>query len=103
MSLGVFIIRRLLLLIPVLIGITLVTFVVSHAVPADPIAANLGQRAQDDPAIIAQYRHEWGLDQAAAAAVCHLCLEYPARRYGHLNFHADARCRWTFSNIFPPR
>ena len=64
MSLGSFIVRRLLLLIPVLIGITLVTFVVSHAVPADPIAANLGQRAQDDPSIIAQYRHEWGLDKS---------------------------------------
>ena len=64
MSLGSFIIRRLLLIIPVLFGITVVTFVVSHAVPADPIAANLGQRAQEDPAIIQQYRHEWGLDKS---------------------------------------
>jgi peptide/nickel transport system permease protein len=64
MSLGAFIVRRLLLIIPVLIGITLVTFLVSHEVPADPIAANLGQRAQDNPAIIAQYRHEWGLDKS---------------------------------------
>ncbi len=63
MSLGAFILRRLLLIIPVLIGITVVTFVVSHAVPADPIAANLGQRAQEDPAVVGQFRHEWGLDQ----------------------------------------
>src|SRR5579875_3188945 len=63
MSLSAFLFRRLLLIIPVLIGITLVTFVVSHAVPADPIAANLGQLAQDNPAIVNQYRHEWGLDQ----------------------------------------
>lgn len=56
--------RRLLLIIPVLFGITCVTFIVSHAVPADPIAANLGQRAQDDPSIIQQYRHEWGLDKS---------------------------------------
>jgi peptide/nickel transport system permease protein len=55
--------RRLLLMIPVFIGITLVTFTVSHAVPADPIIANLGQRAQEDPSIVARYRHEWGLDQ----------------------------------------
>jgi peptide/nickel transport system permease protein len=64
MSLGSFIVRRLLLIIPVLVGITVVTFLVSHAVPADPIAANLGQRAQDDPSIIQQYRHEWGLDKS---------------------------------------
>lgn len=50
-------------MIPILIGITLVAFIVSHAVPADPIIANLGQRAQDDPSIVARYRHEWGLDQ----------------------------------------
>ncbi len=64
MSLYVFISRRLLLMIPILVGITLVAFVVSHAVPADPIIANLGQRAQDDPGIVARYRHEWGLDQS---------------------------------------
>ncbi len=63
MGLLPYIIRRLLLTIPVLIGITLVTFVISHAVPADPVIANLGQRAQDDPSIVAQYRHQWGFDQ----------------------------------------
>jgi peptide/nickel transport system permease protein len=51
------------LMIPVFIGITLVTFTISHAVPADPVIANLGQRAQDDPSIVARYRHEWGLDK----------------------------------------
>jgi peptide/nickel transport system permease protein len=63
MSISTYIVRRLLLMIPVLIGITLVAFVVSHAVPGDPIVANLGQRAQDNPSIVARYRHEWGLDQ----------------------------------------
>src|SRR5437764_15290988 len=63
MNLLPYIIRRLILIIPTLIGITLATFVISHAVPADPIIASLGQRAQDDPSIVAQYRHQWGLDQ----------------------------------------
>lgn len=63
MNVYIFIARRLLLLIPVFIGITLVTFTISHAVPADPIVANLGQRAQDDPSIVGRYRHEWGLDK----------------------------------------
>ena len=63
MSLYAYIARRVLLLIPILIGITLVAFVISHAVPGDPIAANLGQRAQDDPSIVGRYRSEWGLDK----------------------------------------
>jgi peptide/nickel transport system permease protein len=62
-NLYVYIARRFLLMIPILIGITLVTFIVSHAVPADPIAASLGQRAQDNPSIVNRYRHEWGLDK----------------------------------------
>ena len=31
-----FIVRRLLLLIPVIIGVTIITFTVSHVIPADP-------------------------------------------------------------------
>ncbi len=63
MGLLPYIIRRLLLTIPILIGITLTAFIISHAIPADPVIASLGQRAQDDPSIVAQYRHQWGLDQ----------------------------------------
>lgn len=47
-----------------LIGITLVAFVVTHLVPADPAAANLGQRAIGDPAAVAAFRHQYGLDRA---------------------------------------
>ncbi len=63
MGLFPYIVRRLILTIPILIGITLTAFVISHAVPADPVMANLGQRAQDDPSIVARYRHQYGLDQ----------------------------------------
>ena len=63
MNIYFFVARRMLLMIPVFIGITLLTCTVSHAVPADPITANLGQRAQEDPSIVSRYRHEWGLDQ----------------------------------------
>ncbi len=63
MNLGLYALRRLLLLIPLLLGITLITFVVARAVPADPIVTNLGQAAQDNPAIVGAYRHRWGLDR----------------------------------------
>jgi peptide/nickel transport system permease protein len=58
-----FIIRRLLLLIPMLFGVTVVAFIISHVVPGDPAAVNLGQYAMSDPKIVATFRHQWGLDQ----------------------------------------
>ncbi|MGH2347172.1 MAG: ABC transporter permease [Chloroflexota bacterium] len=63
MSIGTYILRRLLLLIPTLIGITIATFIISHVLPANPVAASLGQRAQDDPSIVGRYEHQYGLDR----------------------------------------
>ncbi len=63
MSLGLFIMRRLLLTIPLLIGVTLISFLLAHVVPADPITANLGQRALADPTIVSAFQAQWGLDQ----------------------------------------
>jgi peptide/nickel transport system permease protein len=62
-NLAVYVGRRLLLLPAMLFGITLLTFVISHAVPADPVAANLGEQAAANPQIVAAFRHEWGLDR----------------------------------------
>ncbi|MFI7127187.1 ABC transporter permease [Nonomuraea sp. NPDC050153] len=58
-----FLIRRILLAVLMAWGITLVTFVLTNLVPGDPVAANLGQRALGDPAIVAQWRAEHGLDK----------------------------------------
>lgn len=63
MTLFRYIVRRVALLLPMLVGITLLSFVLSHAVPADPVAANLGEQAAADPAIVAAFKHRWGLDQ----------------------------------------
>jgi peptide/nickel transport system permease protein len=60
-----FITRRILLTIPILLGITLLSFIVARAVPSDPVVANLGQRAMSDPKIVAAFRAEWGLDKPA--------------------------------------
>lgn len=45
------------------IGVTLVSFVLTQLVPGDPAAANLGQRAVSDPAAVAAFRHQYGLDR----------------------------------------
>ncbi len=63
MPLHLYILRRVVLTIPLLIGITLVAFVIANLVPSDPMAANLSQRSMSDPAIVAAFRAEWGLDQ----------------------------------------
>jgi len=58
-----YILRRLALLVPILVGITFITFMVSRAIPTDPVVAALGQQAADHPKIVAAYRARWGLDK----------------------------------------
>jgi peptide/nickel transport system permease protein len=60
---GRFIARRLLLMVVAAVGVTLISFVISHAVPADPIVSNLGQQASQRPEIVAAFKARWGLDQ----------------------------------------
>ena len=62
-GLRVVVLRRLLLLVPMLLGVTLVSFVLTHAVPVDPVTAHLGEQAAADPEVVAAFRHEWGLDR----------------------------------------
>ncbi len=53
--------RRFFMLFPVLIGVTLLTFVVTHIVPSDPVSVALGPKAT--PEQVMQMRAEWGLDK----------------------------------------
>lgn len=57
------IVRRLLVLPAQLIGVTLILFLLTHLIPANPVLSNLGQRAASDPQVVAAYRHQWGLDR----------------------------------------
>ena len=56
-----YIIRRILQLIPVLFGISLITFVLSFIVPGDPVRAIMGQRSDRD--IELRIREKFGLDK----------------------------------------
>ena len=60
---GSYIARRLMLMVVAAIGVTLISFVISHAVPSDPVVANLGQQASQRPEIVAAYKARWGLDK----------------------------------------
>jgi peptide/nickel transport system permease protein len=61
MSLISYILRRLILIIPTLFGVSLLTFALSRIVPGDP--ARLAAGAQATPEMYAQIRQEFGLDQ----------------------------------------
>jgi peptide/nickel transport system permease protein len=63
MSIAQYIIRRLLLMIPMAIGITLVLFVVTHIVPVNPLAVILTERSMDDPNAVRAATEKWGLDK----------------------------------------
>ncbi|GAB4439612.1 MAG: ABC transporter permease [Anaerolineae bacterium] len=63
MPLYLYMLRRLFLAIPLIIGISLVAFIIANLVPADPTAANLGERAAADPETVAAFRARWGLDE----------------------------------------
>src|SRR5215207_7589174 len=60
---GRFLARRLVLMVVAAVGVTLISFVISHAVPTDPVVANLGQQASQRPEIVAAFRARWGLDR----------------------------------------
>ena len=56
-----FVVRRLLLLIPILIGLSILVFFWIRALPGGPAAALLGERAT--PEAVAAIRHQYGLDK----------------------------------------
>jgi peptide/nickel transport system permease protein len=57
-----YIIRRVLLLFPLLLGLTLIVFTMIHLAPGDPALAFVSEQSLD-PQIVAQVRKNLGLDQ----------------------------------------
>ena len=56
-----FVVRRILLLIPILLGLSILVFVWIRALPGSPAQALLGERATPDT--IKQINHQYGLDK----------------------------------------
>jgi peptide/nickel transport system permease protein len=61
MSRSQYIARRLVQMIPVVFGITVITFVMIRAIPGDPAITMLGEKATDEK--IALYREKLGLNE----------------------------------------
>lgn len=57
-----YIVRRLLLIIPVLLGAIIIIFTINYFSTTDPAMIKLGLKA-NDPVLLAEMRHEMGLDR----------------------------------------
>src|SRR5690242_16516004 len=60
-----FVAQRLLLLIPVAVGVTIICFFMVHLIPGDPAATILGIHAT--PKAVALLHQQWGLDRPLAS------------------------------------
>jgi peptide/nickel transport system permease protein len=60
-SLGGYVGRRLLHLVPIALGVTILCFFLIHLVPGDPARTILANQATDQR--VALLRHQWGLDR----------------------------------------
>jgi peptide/nickel transport system permease protein len=58
-----YLLRRVFLLVPLLIGLSLVMFALIHAAPGDPALAMMSERAAANPDYLEQTRRNLGLDQ----------------------------------------
>ncbi|MFJ8471808.1 ABC transporter permease [Kitasatospora sp. NPDC094011] len=59
---GSYVLRRVLQMIPVFFGTTLLIFLMVYTLPGDPVAALFGEKAAD-PAVVASIKHKYFLDQ----------------------------------------
>jgi len=59
--LGKYILKRLISVIPTLIGVTLVIFLFQRLIPGDPAVAMLGEHASEEN--VARIREQFGLDK----------------------------------------
>ncbi len=59
-----FIIRRVLLMIPILLGVSLVTFIIVRFIPGDPVMVLLGADRRSTPEQIENIREAYGLNQS---------------------------------------
>jgi len=58
-----YLIRRVLFVIPLVLGITVISFLIANAIPADPINANLPTNALNNEEMVEAFREKWGLNK----------------------------------------
>jgi peptide/nickel transport system permease protein len=79
-----FLFRRLVLLVPVILGTVTLTFLLMHLTPGDPAWTYLGEHAT--PEAIAALRQQWGLDQPLAIQYLHFLRDLVTGQLGQSMF-----------------
>lgn len=76
-----YIAKRILMLVPVLLGVTFIVFSLMYLTPSDPAQQMLGANAS--PAAYAQMRHDMGLDQSFIRQYLHFLFGYQHAVFGY--------------------
>ncbi len=87
---GAYMIRRILLIIPLLLGLSILMFGMTQAAPGDPVLALVGPQAAARPEVVEQARENFGLDQP-------IPVQY-ARWLGNV-VQGDLGRSYTFNNL----
>jgi peptide/nickel transport system permease protein len=82
--------RRAIFLVPLLIGLSMLMFLLIHAAPGDPALAMMGERAASNPEYVEQVRKNLGLDKPLPVQYV-----YWLRR---IVLHGDLGRAYTFNN-----
>ncbi len=92
--------KRVLMLVPVLLGVTFIVFSLMYVTPSDPAQMMLGANAS--PAAYAQMRHDMGLDKGFFVQYFHFLFgyEHPVFGYKGLLLGDLGRSYVTNRNVF---
>jgi peptide/nickel transport system permease protein len=82
--------RRAIFLVPLLLGLSILMFLLIHAAPGDPVLAMMGERAASNPTYVEQTRKNLGLDKPLPIQYL-----YWLRR---IVLHGDLGKAYTFNN-----
>jgi peptide/nickel transport system permease protein len=82
--------RRAIFLVPLLLGLSILMFLLIHAAPGDPVLAMMGERAASNPTYVEQTRKNLGLDKPLPVQYF-----YWLRR---IVLHGDLGQAYTFNN-----
>jgi len=94
-----FILRRPFELVPVLFGVSLVSFVLVHSIPGDPVRILLGSRATG--AVIAKVRAQYGLDEPLAVQYLYFLKNLMAGEFGRSIVYKTSVATVVFERIAP--
>src|SRR5438876_10719478 len=95
-----FVVQRLLLLIPVAVGVTIVVFFLVHLIPGDPAATILGIHAT--PRAVALLHQQWGLDRPLASQYWLFLDRLAHGNLGQSIFYGGSVTSLVLSHLPPP-